>query len=52
MARYAFYLLDTIELDDPGRVFDLTPEEIILINPNTVTLSLFHPGCSGLVTVW
>ena len=41
-ARYAFFLLDTADLDDPGRVFALSPEEISLINPNTRTLPIFR----------
>jgi hypothetical protein len=41
-ARFAFFLLDTADLDDPGRVFALTPEEIALINPNTGTLPIFR----------
>ena len=51
MARYAFYLLDTTELDDPGRVFDLTPEEIILINPNTVALPIFRNRRDSALTI-
>ncbi len=41
-ARYAFFLLDTAELDDANRVFDLSPEELALINPNTGTLPIFR----------
>jgi hypothetical protein len=41
-ARYAFFLLDVADLDDPGRVFDLSPEELTLINPNTGTLPIFR----------
>ena len=42
VARYAFYLLDVAELDDLGRVFELTPGEIAIINPNTLTLPIFR----------
>ena len=41
-ARFAFFLLDYAELDDPDRVFDLSPEELALINPNTGTLPIFR----------
>ena len=41
-ARFAFFLLDTAELDDADRMFALSPEEIALINPNTGTLPIFR----------
>ena len=41
-ARFAFFLLDTPDLDDADRVFALSPEEIALINPNTGTLPIFR----------
>jgi N-6 DNA Methylase len=41
-ARYAFFLEDTSDLGDPGRVFELSPEEIGLINPTTGTLPIFR----------
>lgn len=41
-ARFAFFLEDPIELDDTGRIFALSPEEIALINPNTGTLPIFR----------
>ena len=41
-ARFAFFLLDTADLDDAERVFALSPEEIALINPNTETLPIFR----------
>jgi hypothetical protein len=41
-ARFAFFLLDTADLNDPGRVFSLNLEEIALINPNTGTLPIFR----------
>jgi hypothetical protein len=40
--RFAFFLLDTADLDDAERVFALSPEEIALINPNTGTLPIFR----------
>ncbi|MGH3167210.1 MAG: Eco57I restriction-modification methylase domain-containing protein, partial [Trebonia sp.] len=41
-ARLAFFLLDTPDLDEPGRAFALTPEDLALINPNTGTLPIFR----------
>ena len=42
VARYAFYLLDTSELENPNQTFELSPQEITLINPNTRTLPTFR----------
>ncbi|MEV0402999.1 N-6 DNA methylase [Actinoallomurus sp. NPDC050550] len=42
MAKLAFFLYDALDLDDTNRVFELSPEEIILINPNTGTLPVFR----------
>ena len=42
VAKFAFFLLEAAELDDAHRVFELTPEEIALINPNTGTLPIFR----------
>ncbi len=41
-AAFAFFLTDAEDLDDPDRVFTLTPEEISLINPNTGNLPIFR----------
>jgi hypothetical protein len=41
-ARYAFFLQDTTDLDDPSRVFALSPDEISLLSPNTKTLPIFR----------
>ncbi|WJK34746.1 DNA methyltransferase [Solwaraspora sp. WMMA2065] len=41
-ARYAFFLEDPVDLDDPERTFTLSPEEIALINPNTGNLPIFR----------
>jgi hypothetical protein len=38
--RLAFFLHDVMHLDDPGRVFTLSQEEIALLNPNTKTLPI------------
>lgn len=41
-ARYAFFLLDTTDLDDVNRMITLTAESIAAINPNTGTLPIFR----------
>ncbi|SDG02393.1 N-6 DNA Methylase [Sinosporangium album] len=41
-ARFAFFLEDTIDLDDSERLFTLNPKDISLINPNTGTLPIFR----------
>jgi hypothetical protein len=40
--RFAFFLLDTSDLDEPGRVFTLSSEEIALVSPNTKMLPIFR----------
>ena len=42
VASFAFFLLDTAELDDADRISTLTPEDLALINPNTGTLPIFR----------
>jgi hypothetical protein len=49
-ARLAFFLLDTVELDDADRVFELSPEEIALINPNTGNLPIFRDRRAASLT--
>ncbi|MEV4094783.1 Eco57I restriction-modification methylase domain-containing protein [Streptosporangium saharense] len=41
-ATFAFFLHDPEELDDVGKVFTLTFEEIALLNPNTGTCPVFR----------
>ncbi|MFJ7072869.1 Eco57I restriction-modification methylase domain-containing protein [Streptomyces sp. NPDC098781] len=41
-ARFGFFLSEITELDDPERVFALSPEDLTLINPNTGTLPIFR----------
>ncbi|WP_228900974.1 DNA methyltransferase [Streptomyces sp. DH1] len=41
-ARFAFFIHDPTELEAPGKVFTLTPEEITLLNPNTGTCPVFR----------
>ena len=49
-ARYAFFLQDTSDLDELGRVFALSPEELTLINPNTGTLPIFRSYRDAMLT--
>jgi N-6 DNA Methylase len=42
LAEFAFSLRNTGELDEPERRFQLTPEEIALLNPNTRTCPIFR----------
>ena len=49
-ARYAFFLNEVTDLDDPGRVFALSPGELTLINPNTGTLPIFRSGRDAVLT--
>ena len=41
-ARFAFFLLDTADLDDADRVFAFAPEEIAILSPNTGSLPIFR----------
>ncbi|MBW6394660.1 N-6 DNA methylase [Thermus sp. SYSU G05001] len=40
--RFAFFLQDVGDLDDPERRFTLTPEDFRLLNPNTKTAPIFR----------
>ncbi|MGW5080314.1 Eco57I restriction-modification methylase domain-containing protein [Micromonospora echinospora] len=40
--RFASFLTDTTDLDDPSRAFELGPDEIKLISPNTGSLPTFR----------
>ncbi|MFF0063330.1 Eco57I restriction-modification methylase domain-containing protein [Streptomyces sp. NPDC005279] len=42
VVEFAFFMHGTDELDDPGKRFTLTPEEINLLNPNTGTCPVFR----------
>ncbi|SFL06607.1 N-6 DNA Methylase [Streptosporangium canum] len=42
VAEFAFFLEEIGDLDDVGRVFALSPEEIAIINPNTGSLPIFR----------
>ncbi|SEB97247.1 hypothetical protein SAMN05216483_0800 [Streptomyces sp. 2131.1] len=50
-ARFAFFLRDPAELEDPGRVFMLTPGEITLLNPNTGTCPVFRSRRDAEITL-
>ncbi len=50
-ARFAFFLHDPAELDDAGKVFTLTPEEITLLNPNTGTCPVFRARRDAEITL-
>ncbi|MFE5967974.1 Eco57I restriction-modification methylase domain-containing protein [Streptomyces sp. NPDC056463] len=41
-ARFGFFLSEITDLDNPERVFTLSPEDLALINPNTGTLPVFR----------
>ncbi|GAA3541505.1 N-6 DNA methylase [Nonomuraea rosea] len=41
-AKYAFFLREAVDLDDTERIFELTPDEIALINPNTGNVPVFR----------
>lgn len=41
-ARLAFFLTRPEELEDPTRIFSLTPEDFALLNPNTKTCPVFR----------
>jgi hypothetical protein len=50
-ATFAFFLHDPTELDEPGRGFPLTPEEINLLNPNTGTCPVFRSRRDAEITL-
>ncbi len=50
-ADFAFFLRDVPDLDDPGRRFTLTPEEITRLNPNTGTCPVFRTRRDAEVTL-
>ena len=50
-AKFAFYILNTADLEGPGRVFALSPEELALINPNTRMLPVFRTRRDAALTL-
>ncbi|CAL9390696.1 Eco57I restriction-modification methylase domain-containing protein [Streptomyces sp. enrichment culture] len=49
--QFGFFLHDPAELDTPERTFPLTPEEIILLNPNTGTCPVFRSRRDAEITL-
>jgi hypothetical protein len=41
-AKYAFYIRHFFQLNDQARFFQLTPDEVTLLNPNTRTCPVFR----------
>lgn len=50
-ANLAFLVADPAEIDDATRSFELSPDEISLINPNTGTLPIFRARRDADLTV-
>lgn len=50
-ARFAFFLHHPRELVDPERSFELTPGEILLVNPNTGTSPIFRSRRDAEITL-
>lgn len=49
-AEFAFFAHDVTDLHDPERRFTLTPEDIALINPNTLTAPIFRTRRDAEIT--
>ncbi|WP_327136592.1 N-6 DNA methylase [Streptomyces sp. NBC_01340] len=50
-AQFAFDLLGVDELEDPRKSYELTPEEIEVLNPNTGTLPVFRSRRDAEITL-
>ncbi|MBQ0905527.1 Eco57I restriction-modification methylase domain-containing protein [Micromonospora sp. U21] len=50
-AEFAFFLHHPSELDEAGKAFSLTPEEITLLNPNTGTCPVFRSRRDAEITL-
>ncbi|MFE1327084.1 Eco57I restriction-modification methylase domain-containing protein [Streptomyces sp. NPDC058741] len=50
-ARFGFFLHDPADLNDPEKIFLLTPEEITLLNPNTGTCPVFRSRRDAEITL-
>lgn len=50
-ARFAFFLQDVSELDDPERCFSLTAEDFARVNPNTGTAPIFRTRRDAALTM-
>lgn len=49
-AKFCFFALDPDELKDADRVFELTAEDIALVNPNTKTCPIFRSRKDAEIT--
>jgi len=49
-ARFAFQLWNVGQLHEPGRVFELTSEDVTLLNPNTRTCPIFRTSREARIT--
>ncbi|MFC4337369.1 Eco57I restriction-modification methylase domain-containing protein [Salininema proteolyticum] len=49
--RFAFFLLDPSDIDDADRTFELAPDEILLLNPNTGTCPVFRSRRDAEITL-
>lgn len=50
-AKFAFFLHDPAELDEAGKAFALSQEEITLLNPNTGTCPIFRSRRDAEITL-
>src|SRR5690606_27293932 len=50
-AWFAFFVHDPVELEDSGKAFRMSPEEITLINPNTGTCPVFRSRRDAEITL-
>lgn len=50
-AELAFFCHDASDLDDPERRFRLSPDEIALLNPNTLTCPIFRTKRDAEITL-
>ncbi len=50
VARFAFFATDPAQLEDKRRHFTLSPEQIMAINPNTKTASIFRADADASLT--
>ncbi|MEH2071968.1 MAG: hypothetical protein V7K47_28095 [Nostoc sp.] len=48
--NFAFFLTQTKQLDNQSRLFQLTPQDIALINPNTLTCPIFRTSQDAELT--
>lgn len=51
VAQFGFFLHSSTELSNPEKTFSLTPEEIVLLNPNTGTCPIFRSRRDAEITL-